>query len=340
MPKYRIGVAGLVHDHVWDVAAGFLADSRAELVAAADLHAGQLEKAQTTWGLAKTFASYTDMLAAVELDAVLVYTDNASAVEVVEAAAARGVHALVEKPMAATLEQADRMVIAAKQASITLMINWPTAWSPAFNTALDIARRGDIGELFKVRYRAAHQGPKELGCTPFFYEWLYDKRRNGAGTLMDYCCYGADYAAYLLGRPNAVNAIAGRFVKDYITVDDNAVILAKYTHGLAICEASWTQCGFGYELMINGSQGSVRSDGKTVQVANERQKYGCDIAIPELPPERCSAAAYFLTCLAEQRPVEGLCNPAVSRNAQEILEAGIISAETGTTVTLPVVSRR
>ena len=44
-------------------------------------------------------------------------------------------------------------------------------------------------------------------------------------------------------------------MKDYIAVEDNAVILAKYDKGLAICEASWTTHGFGYELMINGCGG-------------------------------------------------------------------------------------
>jgi predicted dehydrogenase len=340
MSQYRIGVAGLDHDHIWSVSRGFLQDTRAKMVAVADAHPSQLEKAKSSWGVERTYASYQEMLDTEDLDAILVYTDNASAADVVEAAAARGVHVLVEKPMAATLEQADRMLIAARQSGITMMVNWPIAWSPALNTALDIARRGDIGEIFKVRYRAAHQGPKELGCSPFFYEWLYDKKRNGAGALMDYCCYGANYAAYLLGRPNAVTGIAGRFVKDYITVDDNAVILAKYTHGLAICEASWTQYGFGYELMINGSSGSVRCDRITVEVADERQKNGCEIAVSELPPEKQNAATYFLTCLQEQRPVEGICNPVVTRNAQEILEAGIIASETGVAVTIPVMSPR
>lgn len=339
MARFRIGVVGLVHDHVWDVVPGFLSDARAQLVAVCDVNEPLLEKAKGTWGVSTTFTSYFEMYDAVKLDAVLVYTDNASAAEVVEAAAARGIHALVEKPMAATLEQADRMVKAARDAGTTLMVNWPTAWNPPLVLALEMALRGNIGDVFKVRYRASHQGPKEMGCSPYFYEWLYDKRRNGAGALMDYCCYGANYAAHLLGRPNAVTAVAGRFVKEDIALEDNAVILAKYHNGLAICEASWTQHGFGYELMINGSEGSLRSDRVTLQVADVASKQGRDIAVPDLPPDRRNAAAYFLTCLAEQRPAEGVCNPVTARNAQEILEAGILAAETGCTISLPVVRR-
>ena len=58
---------------------------------------------------------------------------------------------------------------------------------------------------------------------------------------MDYCCYGADMASYWLGRPKSVVGIAARLEKDYIDVDDNAIILMKYPGAFGIAEASWTQ---------------------------------------------------------------------------------------------------
>lgn len=340
MSRYRIGVVGLVHDHVWDVVPGFLNDERAELVAVADANPPLLGQAQEKWHVQRVFGSWREMLDKTPLEAVIVYGENSLAVEVVEAAAAKGVHVMVEKPMAATLEQADRMLIAAKKAGITLMVNWPTAWNPNFATALDMAATGEIGEVFKVRYRAAHEGPQEYGCTPYFCEWLFDKQRNGGGALMDYCCYGAAYAAFLLGRPNVATAIAGRMARDYITVEDNAVILAKYDRGLAICEASWTTYGFGYELMINGSKGTVRSDGRSVQIARSSDENPQGVEARPLAEDRRNAAAHFLSCVAKKCEPEGLCNPMVSRNAQEILEAGVLAAETGTTIPFPVVSRR
>ena len=38
-----------------------------------------------------------------------------------------------------------------------------------------MAQAGEIGQLWQVKYRAAHQGPVELGCSPQFWEWLYDE---------------------------------------------------------------------------------------------------------------------------------------------------------------------
>lgn len=122
-----------------------------------------------------------------------------------------------------------------------LMVNWPTAWIRETRHALALARRGEIGDLVQVKYRSAHGGPKEYGCSPYFYTWLYDGARNGAGAYMDYCCYGVNIARYLLGMPSRVTAMAGRLVKEYVPVDDNGVILMQYARALAIAEGSWRQ---------------------------------------------------------------------------------------------------
>src|SRR5262249_6574529 len=154
-------------------------------------------------------------------------------VRLTELAAAKRLHVLVEKPMAADLAGADRMLAAVRRAGARLMVNWPFAWWPQMQHALRLARDGELGNLWQVKYRAAHAGPREIGCSPYFCEWLYDPRRNGAGALMDYCCYGAALARCLLGVPARVSAVAGRFVKEDILVEDNAVLVMTYPHGLA-----------------------------------------------------------------------------------------------------------
>ena len=57
---------------------------------------------------------------------------------------------------------------------------------------------------------------------------------------------------------------------------------------------------------------------------------------PELPEEARTSADYFLSRIVSGEPVEGLCNADISRDAQEILEAGLIAARTGTEVSLPL----
>jgi len=288
--KLRVGVLGMTHDHVWGNLRDLNASPLGELVAAADPEPALREKAESEYGCPRTFESYEVMLDQVALDAVYVYADNATSVELVEMAAGRGLHAMVEKPMAADLDGADRMLAAARSAGTLLMVNWPFAWFPALQRAMGMAQAGEIGQLFEVKYRAAHAGPKELGCSPYFYNWLYDVDLNGAGALMDYCCYGAALARHLLGQPSRVVGVAGRLQKDYITLDDNAVIIMQWPRALAISEASWTQIGHltSYVTVIYGSEGTLvveREPGGRVLLATREHDDGIEIDVPQPPEE-------------------------------------------------------
>lgn len=327
---YRVGVAGLIHDHVWGMLRWWKEMEEAALVAAADPNAPLLERTRAEYGVQTTYHSYQEMFDKENLDIVLVATDNAGTAEIVEAAAAKGIHVQSEKPMSATLEQADRMVRAADRAGTLLMINWPTAWSPAIQTMDRLIREGRIGRPVKTHYRAAHNGPKEIGCSHYFYEWLYDRERNGAGALMDYCCYGADLARHWLGKPRSVVGFAGRLVKDYIDVDDNAIILAKYPNAIGIAEASWTQIApdGGANPSVYGTEGTVSVIGNRVRLA--RAEGEPQLLEPDTPaPGRRNGAEYLISCLRAGSPIEGMCSAQVSRDAQAILAAGLRSAEEG-----------
>jgi predicted dehydrogenase len=297
-----------------------------------------LEETARDYGC-QTYENYSDMLDKEQLDAVYVYADNALGAELTTMAAERGLHVMTEKPLAATLAQAEQMTIAAAKAGVVLMVNWPFAWWKHLQHAIKLAKDGAIGDLFQVRYRSAHNGPKELGCRPSFYNWLYDRDKNGAGALMDYCCYGTALCREVLGQPTRITAVAARLQKDYIDVDDNAIILMTYHHAIGIAEASWTQIDdiTNYVPHFYGTQGTmiVQKNGDLL-LANLENRMGKVIEVPELPAEQRTASDYFLTRIINEQPVEGMCNANISRDAQEILEAGLISAQIGAEVSLPL----
>lgn len=337
----RVGVLGMTHDHVWSNLRDLNGLSGAKLVAAADPNPELLEKAKTQYSCKNVYESYTEMLDQTDLDAVYVFGDNRSGAELTVMAANRGLHVLVEKPMASTLEGAVAMLAAARTAGTVLMVNWPFLWLPQLQKAMTMAHAGEIGTLTGTRYRSAHQGPKELGCTPYFYNWLYDAELNGAGALMDYCCYGAALARYMLGQPSRVNGTVGHLAKDYVTVDDNAVIVMQWPRAMAITEASWTQIGHltSYVAVIYGTEGTLLIEpgakGRLL-LANREHDEGIEIEVPALPAELKSASACFLHHIQSGEPVTGMGSPEVSRDAQEILEAGLLSAINGEAVSLPL----
>jgi len=333
---YRVGVIGMVHDHVWKETKHWQECPNAELVAAADPNEPLREKMRSERGVQSLYADWREMLEKEDLDCIQLTVENSAGADVVEAAAAKGLHIASEKPMAATLEQADRMLKAAESAGIELLINWPLAWKPEALRAAELARDGEIGQVFFVRVRMAHCGPKELGCSPYFYGWLYDAEKNGAGALMDYCCYGAAFCRLLLGVPKAVTGVCARLVKNDIDVDDNAVITMVYERSFASTEASWTQIPSYHDIVIMGSEGTLITDRGKLLLGKERHAPPSEIEVPPLPVGRRNGPEYLLHCLETGEHVEGMCSPRVGRDAQEILEAGLLSARTGRRVELPL----
>ncbi len=333
-----VGVAGLSHDHVWHELEQWRKQEGVKLVAAADDEQPLLQRIQNDFGVNTTFSDWREMIDKQRMQFLQIAGGNSESADIVEYAAAKGTHIIVEKPMAATLDQAERMLAAAQSAGTLLLINWPTAWSPTWVEMAKRVQAGEIGEVRYTRYRSAHSGPVAIGCSPEFVRDLTTPSINGAGALMDYCCYGANLAALLLGRPLRVTGIRAYLGSEpaYAASDDNAVITAQFAHALAVCEASWTQpVGYaGSNPVVYGTEGSLAiHHGKLLLQrpgANE-----AELPVPELVAPWRSGPEAIVHCAATGTAVEGFCSPVTSRNAQEILQAGFDSSNTGTIISLP-----
>lgn len=334
--EIKIGVIGLVHDHVWGVMNQFKAIENVEVTCAADVNEPLLEKVGKL-GIKKTHKRYEDLLAEEKIDAVLVYTENGRAADVIEAAAGRGLHVMTEKPMAANLGQARRMHKAAKKSGIRLMVNYPTTWSPAIRHAGKLAKEGLVGHIYQVWRRTGHKGPKEIGCSPYFYEWLYDAELNGAGAFMDFCCYGANICRWILGVAEKATALGGTYVRDYLTVDDNTVLLLGYKKAMGIIEGTWSQIGGGgplqYQLTLRGSEGTI-AVGRDIQVYTSKKESWEKIEPPPLEEGGQNGPQHFVKCVLEDKPFEDSVSPSFNVEVQAMLEAGLISMRENRTVYL------
>lgn len=344
--KLRLGVAGLVHDHVWGLLSQFRQLENIEFVAAADPNKPLLEAVSSQYGIKRTFASYSEMFAKEELDVALVCNENARHADVVELAAERGVHVVMEKPMSANLAQAERIVRASERHGVKVMVNYPTAWNPAVRYAYHLVKEGGIGRVFHIRFRGAHAGPKEVGCSPYFYGWLYDKELNGAGALMDYCCYGVNIALWFLEkRPLRVMATARNLVRKYINVDDNAILLMEFDDAVGVAEACWSQVG-PYPIhgpIINGSEGAicVTDDGvlhlyQVKTPGNFKELRSEDITPPAPPTGYRNGPEYFVGRVLRDEAIENPLDARFNRDVQEVLEAALRSVERGVAVSIPL----
>ena len=343
MAGLKLAVMGMAHDHLWSMIKQAQALEGVAVVAGADPNPALQARFRERTGIGKVYAEHEEMLDRERPDGALVCSSNAEHRALVEMASARGIHAMVEKPMAATLEQADGMVLAARRAGTVLMVNWPTAWSTTLRAARRLAGEGRIGEVWQVKFRGGHCGPDELGCSPEFQGFLFDKDLNGAGALNDYAGYGATLCVWFLGSPNSVAGMGGRLLKTHLPVDDNAVLLLRYPHALCVLEMTWTEAvphRPAHDLIVYGSQGTMvvpmsARDGN-VRLYTREDKEGTEVAPDPAPEGIVHGPACFVNAIRQGRWPEGICNPNLSRQAQEIMEAGLISIRSGAAIALPL----
>lgn len=337
--KPRIAVLGMAHDHLWGNLKDLCAAKDAELVGGADPSPDLRRLFCESSGCSKTFEDFEELLEAEKPDAVFGFSAPSQHADIVEMCAERGVHVMVEKPMAATLAQADRMLTAARSSGIRLMVNWPTAWQPKFATALRLVREERLGRLWQITWRGGHGGPEELGCSPEFCRFLFDRELNGSGAFTDYGGYGASLCLlFLSGSPNSVMAMAGRLVKTHLAVEDNGILLMRYPQALCRLEMTWSEAvpmKSAHDLVLYGTEGTL-AVGEEIRLFTRQHPDG--EAIVADPPPRASANAtrHFVRCIVDGLEPEGLTSPDLSRAAQEIVEAGLRSATSGVEISLPL----
>ena len=348
MARLRVGVLGLSHDHVWANLAAVAAGEPGVLVAVAEPDARLRERLGREHGGVTALPTYAALLERTDLDAILCFGDNRGSAEWAARALERGLPVMIEKPMAADLPGAEAALQAARRAGQPLMVNWPTVWRPALRHGLVLAAEGAVGEPVQLAHRGGHAGPREFGCSPQFCEWLYDPERNGSGALVDYCGYGGILARTLLGRPQAVTAVAGHLRKVGLASEDNAVVILRYPRALAVLEGSWTQIGGepAFAMVVYGDAGTLivhqprplregdrPGPGRVQRVTADGSE---TLDAPALPPDEKDGVTYFLSRVRDGRPIDGLCTPEVGRDVQEILAAALRASATGSTVTLPL----
>jgi predicted dehydrogenase len=346
--KLRVGMVDAAHLHFRSLIKSTLECPTAEVVGMVIDDDEQRSYYHGEYPNVPLFATAAELYDKAKPQAIVTCADNRRAAAVVAEAAERGIHVMKEKPMAATLALADEMATTAARAGIRLMINWPTNWSPAYHHAKKLIDDDRIGRVWQVHHRSGHGGPPadyaaRGPVARIGWGWLIDRERNGGGAFVDFCSYGAVLSRWIMGQPSKVSAMGGRYVKEFFTVDDNAVLLLGYPRGHSICEGTWTQPAVPVRVpsMIYGANGSIAVTGQTeLHVANpgaERGEVKSETFTAEpLGPQYRAAPDYFTHCLLNDKPFEGIVAPEVSRDAQEILEAGLIAMREGREVSLPL----
>lgn len=261
----KIGIVGLSHSHVHqilrrpdkgDIEIVGIAESNRDLARRYDERYG--------YGMDMVYDSIEEMLEAAQPDAVTCFNPIDEHILAVRAAAPRGIHVMVEKPLAATLAQAREMKSLAEKYGIHLLTNYETTWYASNHRVYKMAREENaIGIIRKIVVHDGHQGPKEIGVNEEFFEWLTDPVKNGGGAVIDFGCYGANLITWLMKgqRPEAVAAILQTNKPEiYPRVDDEATILLQYPGAQGIIQGSWNWPFSRKDMQVYGETGYLFAD--------------------------------------------------------------------------------
>jgi predicted dehydrogenase len=224
-------------------------------------------------GIRHHFRDYRKFLEAGELDLVVLGCPNDLHCEFTVLAAQSGKHVVCEKPLAPSLDEADRMIAACRDAKVKLMYAEELCFTPKYLRLKRLVDEGALGKVYLVKQAEKHDGPHA--------SWFWDVRRSGGGVTLDMGCHAFEFFRWMLAKPQAAPAKAtpatgeqaqshesapeeivplkkpraisvyadmGTFVHAAKTKgDDNAIIIVRFDTGdgeaVGMAEESWAKKG-------------------------------------------------------------------------------------------------
>jgi len=335
----RVALAGLVHGHASGFFDQFQHREDLQVVGIAEADRQLTAQFAKSYGFAPGlfYSDLEEMLKATHPQAVLAYTNTYDHRRVVEICARYGVHVMMEKPLAVSLEDARAIEKAARAGKIRVLVNYETTWYRSNQAAYDLVHDNAIGEIRKIVVHDGHRGPKEIGVGPEFLAWLTDPKLNGGGALFDFGCYGADLATWLMDgrRPDSVTAVTQQIKPDvYPRVDDEATIILTYPHAQAIVQASWNWPFSRKDMEVYGQKGYAITVGRDAVRVRLPEKEEISADSKPLEKTKEDSVSYLRAVLMGGLKPEGQSSLDTNVIVTEILDAARQSAATGKTVSL------
>lgn len=348
MAGYRIVGISFDHMHMGDLLRCVHDHPKAEIAGIFDPDRSRMDDAIADFAIPedRVFTDFDACMAAARADLAILCAAPADHAAYTERLAAHGVDVLVEKPFAASVADARRMIAAMDKGGGRLAINWPLAWVESHVTAKRLIDEGTIGELIEVHFYGGNRGPLyhlagKVEVSPEEVErqkpdsWWY-KKAAGGGSLLDYLGYGATLGTWYMdgAAPLEVTCVVDE--TPGIEVDQHSITICRYARGLSKMETRWgtftdpwaiqpqPTCGF----VFVGSDGTIASpdyaDHVTVQTRTRPEP--TPVPVDPLPEGRRNAVEYVLGCLDRGEAIAGPLAPDLCLTAQRIVDTAYRSA--------------
>ncbi|MGC5170108.1 Gfo/Idh/MocA family protein [Microbacterium sp. DT81.1] len=352
----RVAVFGFDHMHAGDQIAVAQSLSTTALVGVWDSSPERLASVCAELGVpeALQFADVDELVAHARPEIAVICSTTKDHRLHVEYFAERGIHVLLEKPFASSMEDARAMSAVAAEGRVLLGVNWPLAWYPVHRSTHRLLGEGAIGAIREVHYYDGNRGPllhthgkvetdpdevARLKASTWWYQ-----AEAGGGSLRDYLGYGTTLATWFRGGELPSEVSARTHLAPGDEVDEQSVVAASYASGLSTFQTRWgtftdpwthqpfPRCGF----VIVGDAGTIASFdyADEVRMQTEAHPEGISVPVDVIPEHEAGGLANLVHCLDTGRPLYGPLSWETSLAGHRIVEAAAKSASTGTVVTV------
>ena len=335
--KLKLGVDGLSHGHVFWVF-NHQDSTTFDLVGIAEPNRELAERMSKKYGFSMdlVFPSLESMLKHTKPEAVAAFNATYDHLNTVRQCAPKGIHVMVEKPLAINYKHAQEMANLSRKHQIHLITNYETTWYPSHQFVYKLLNtEKKIGKPRRIIVNDGHKGPKEIKVSDEFLEWLTNPDKNGGGAITDFGCYGANLIIWLKEGevPTYVYATASTFKPDiYSKVDDDATILLEYEDMTGVLQPSWNWPFSRKDIEVYGETGYVIAHNHAdVSYKLERRKPEIQLKLEDRAKPNNNAFDFFKavvrgTLVLDKNDLSGLEN---NLKVVRILDAARKSVATG-----------
>lgn len=227
----KVAMLSFAHGHAFGYATVLTALPDVEIVVIADENEergkGAAEQFGTQW------VASVDEALAMDVDCVVICSENINHKPMTIAAAKAGKHVLCEKPLATTVEDAKEMITACEEAGVQLMTAFPVRFTATIQALKQAVHNPMFGETLTIAAR-------NPGTCP--HSWFVDPALSGGGAVIDHTVHVVDVLRYIYGEEvTQVYAESGNKMYGY-EGDDTGLLMFRLSNGVPVSlDTSWSR---------------------------------------------------------------------------------------------------
>lgn len=343
--KVKVGIIGSQFEADIHAASFQIMPEEAEVVAVASPTPGHPEALAKKYGIPRVFHDYQEMLKEKDIEMVTIAAPNYLHAQMTIDIANAGKHAVCEKPLCMTLEEADEMIETCQKQGVLLLYAEELYFTPKYVRAKEMADQGAFGKVYLVKQSEKHFGPHS--------PWFWDVEKSGGGVFMDMGCHGIAFCYWFLDRAPIKSVLCqmGTYVhKDKTKSEDNSICILEFESGaVALVEDSWARRGgMADRIEVYGEGGVTYANLHMGNALPTYSEYGYGYAVEKAPSTKGwsypvfnelwnygfpQEMRHFARCVRGKE--EPIATGEDGRVVMEVLYAGYESARTGCKVELP-----